>query len=390
MNASAQPISHILLLSFVFSPNLGGVETHLDDLVSYLSGKNYYVTVLTYQPLISDKKAAVFEKRKQVEIHRLPWIKGNLFHTLERIPALEVLYLVPLLLIYCIYFVLRYRKKVDVIQAHGFNMAIVGALVSFLFRIPLTVQTHVSFSFTKNSVYSYLLRTVLNSAKNILVLTKSAKHELTKIGVEPSKIAIYHYWVDRVFRPLDQKTSRKQLGWPEHRFTAVFVGRLIPAKGIDMLLEASQLVSSTIRFIIIGSGPLLPLVKQYASNNRNILYIGEKRTKELPVYYSAADICVIPSAQPHGAYTEGIPRVMIESFSCGTPVIATEMGGLGDYVSPSVGRIVSPNSRSIADGIRIAARRKARLSKKCPACVVLAQSEFSRSRNAKIIEKSLV
>lgn len=390
MNANTRPKLHILLLSFVFSPNLGGVETHLDDLVSYLSGKNYFVTVLTYQPLISDKKAAVFEKRKNIEIHRLPWIKCNLFHTLEKIPALEVLYLVPLLLTYSIYFVLRYRKKVDVIQSHGFNMAIVGALVSALFRIPFTVNTHVCFAFKKNSFYAYLLKVMLNSSKKILVLTQSAKNELVKIGIKNEKIAIYHYWVDQVFRPLDRLACRKQLGWNPGIFTVLFVGRLIKAKGIDALLESAGFLKKTIRFVIIGSGPLSPLVNEYASRDHNILYIGEKSTKELPAYYSAADICVIPSARPHGAYTEGIPRVMIESFSCGTPVIATKMGGLKDYVSSSVGRIVRSDPRALADGIRDVSRQKFILSKMREKCVALSLSEFSRERNAKIIEESLV
>ena len=385
-----RPKLHILLLSFVYSPNLGGVETHLDDLVSYLTQRHYYVSVITYQPLLSNKNAPIIEKRKNAEIHRLPWFKFNLFHKLEKIPVLEVLYLVPVIALYSIYFILRYRKKVDVIQTHGFNMAIVGALLAALFRIPFTVNTHVCFAFQKTSVYARLLRTVLNASRNILVLTSSAKKELVKIGVRPPKISVYHYWVDQVFRPLDQRSSRRQLGWREHDRVVLFVGRLIKAKGIDILLRASGKFGKNTRLVIIGSGPLSQVVHEYASKNRAIQYVGEKSTKELPLYYAAADICIIPSAPPHGAYTEGIPRVMIESFSCGTPVIATHMGGLKDYVSPSVGRIVAATASSIARAIHDVTSDTSLLSHMRMSCVALSRSAFSRAVNAEIIEDSLV
>jgi hypothetical protein len=68
----------VLLLSFVFSPNLGGIETHLDDLVEYFRSHNYRVTVLTYQPLLSDKSAPSVEHRGAIEIRRISWIKFGL------------------------------------------------------------------------------------------------------------------------------------------------------------------------------------------------------------------------------------------------------------------------------------------------------------------------
>jgi hypothetical protein len=62
------PVSGVLILTHFFRPNVGGVETHLDDLVSYLVERNYQVFVVTYQPLVTKAHAPVFERMKNLII----------------------------------------------------------------------------------------------------------------------------------------------------------------------------------------------------------------------------------------------------------------------------------------------------------------------------------
>ena len=63
----------ILILTPFFSPNTGGVETHLDDLVEYLVKRSYQVYVLTYQPLMNNIQAQSVEKKPNLEIRRIKW-----------------------------------------------------------------------------------------------------------------------------------------------------------------------------------------------------------------------------------------------------------------------------------------------------------------------------
>lgn len=380
----------VLLISFVFSPNLGGIETHLDDLVEYLSNKNYRVTVLTYQPLLSDKSAPIVERRGTIEIRRIPWIKFGLYHKLEKTPILQVLYLVPPLLIYTIMYLTLYRKKFDIIQTHGFNMAIVGAIASAIFNIPFTVNTHVSFRFEKDSLYTNILSLILNRSRKILVLTPQAKKELLRIGVNHEKIIIYHYWVDKVFRPQNKVLAKRKLKLDPNKFSVLFVGRFIKTKGVELLLGAVSSVGPEVQFIFAGAGPLTHLVENMAANDKRITYLGELNKKELAVCYAAADVCVIPSVASHSAYTEGIPRVMIESLSCGTPVIATEAGGLKDYVTSEVGIVVNADTHSIARGISEFSQNKDIGNIMYRHCIALAHSEFGLRKNANIIELSLL
>ena len=82
-----------LLLTSPFRPNIGGVETHLDDLISEGTKKGVNFTVLTYQPLVTEARGKFKEKGKGFTIYRIPWIRMNLFLMLEKFPAFEFAYL---------------------------------------------------------------------------------------------------------------------------------------------------------------------------------------------------------------------------------------------------------------------------------------------------------
>ena len=86
---------HILILTTPFRPNVGGVETHLDDLISVGARQGHKFFILTYQPLITKAKGKTIEKEDGFVIYRLPWIRMNLFLTFAKFPFFEFLYLFP-------------------------------------------------------------------------------------------------------------------------------------------------------------------------------------------------------------------------------------------------------------------------------------------------------
>ena len=89
----------VLILTPFFSPNIGGVETHLDNLVSILDEKGYRVFVQTYSPITTEntpwKKSELIGNN--IKINRYRWFGKNLFHKLENYPILDFLYLTPYL-----------------------------------------------------------------------------------------------------------------------------------------------------------------------------------------------------------------------------------------------------------------------------------------------------
>lgn len=381
----------ILLISFVFSPNIGGVESHLDDLCAYLTKKGYKIVVITYQPLISKGTAFIHESNNNFTIIRIPWFKFNLFNRLEKFPILEFLYLTPAILIFSYLYILLNTKKIDVIQTHGFNMAFVGAVLSVIFRKKFIVNTHVSFNFTKGTMYANILKTVLNQAEKILVLTSQAKEELLKIGVEERKIIIYHQWIDeKLFRPLDRFKSRKRLKLEKDSFIVLFIGRLIAAKGVNPLLKVAEKVNKNTKFVFVGSGPLKEVIQNAQSMHSSVHFVGTIDKSEIPYYYSSADVCIIPSMQATQTYAEGIPRVLIESYSCGTPIIATKTGGVKEHVNKNIGFFVLSHEKEIVSLINKLSAKKKLLSSMRRNCIKYAKEQFTLDKNARIIENSLL
>lgn len=381
---------NILLISFTFSPILGGVESHLDDLCQALIKRGHKIVVITARP--TQRDVPLIERHSDLEIRRISWFPFSLplFTRLENLPILQVCYLVLPMLIYCIWYLLRKGKNIDVLQVHGFNMAIVGAVLSLLFDKKLIVNTHVSFHLNRKTLYAKLLKIVLGKAVKILVLTNVAKKELTNLGISPEKIIVYHQWIDmRLFEPKDRIKSRKKFAIKKEAFVVCFTGRLIAAKGIDLLLEVADRLDESILLTFVGSGPKEKKIRDFAERGQNVQFIGMIARSDLPYYYSAANICIIPSLQTTKTYAEGIPRVMIEAFSCGTPVAATKTGGTLELINPDVGFFVEPESGSIARFINKFAEEKETLRTMSKRCIQYAREQFDLETNVKIIERSL-
>lgn len=337
----------VLILTPFYAPNIGGVETHLEDLTDYLRADGgYNIFVLTYQPLTTKAKAPVFRRSGCLKVIRIPWPGYNLFHKLEPYPVLEFLYLTPLLLIAAFFFLLVCGLKVSVVHAQGFNAAFIGRVLAPLFSKRLVVSIHAIYNLSPLSSLSRLIKWTLAGSARVLTLSSASKKELIRVGLRDSRIGVYTYWVDqRHFLPASQPDARRRLYWPEG-FSALFVGRLIKKKGTDILIQAAEGIEKGIVFSFIGDGPFEPVLKEVSLKSGNIRYLGKVNNKDLPAYYSAADIVCVPSK-----YEEGFGRVILEALSCGVPVVASNRGGIPEAVDESVGVLVEPDAQSFKDAI---------------------------------------
>ena len=133
-----------------------------------------------------------------------------------------------------------------------------------------------------------------------------------------------------------QKYVRAELGWPEQP-TLLSVGNLLENKGHHIAIQALVDLPA-FRLVIAGEGPhrsaLESLVHQTNMTSR-VQFLGRVEQDELAKCYSAADILVLPSSR------EGWPNVLLESMACGTPVVATGVGGIPEIVtSNDAGRLL--------------------------------------------------
>jgi len=347
----------ILIITPFFRPNIGGVETHLNDLCAILTASGYHVYVITYQPITTNEKAPSVEIDGKLEVRRIRWPGFNLFHELERFPFLEFLYITPRLLIAVFLFLAFNKKRIGVIHAHGFNAAFIGGIIKPFFRKRVVVSTHAIYNLGNKGIFQKILRWTLGKADSILCVSRPSLNELAGIGVSKNKLKVYTYWVDqKAFRPLDRESSKKQLGWPD-KFVVLFVGRFIEKKGMRVLLEAAQKAAAGIFIAFIGDGPLAREIEAASKKRPNVIFIGKVENAGLPVYYNAADILCAPSL-----YEEAFGRVVAEALSCELPVVVSKRGGMAEIVDEAIGIKVEPvTPEALADTFNQLYRDKERL-----------------------------
>src|SRR5207249_10792909 len=158
-------------------------------------------------------------------------------------------------------------------------------------------------------------------------------------GADAAKITVVPAGVDtELFHPRDRGMVRRRLGLPGlDTPILLFVGRIERLKGIDTLLKSVAVVSRTcagrdLKVLIVGGGgqsedenaELRRVVELYHELNLEdqVEFVGSKPQELLPLYYSAADITVMPS------HYESFGLVAVEAMASGTPVIASDVGGL--------------------------------------------------------------
>lgn len=340
---------NILQICPFFSPNIGGVETHLDDLLMELSKKGIKSTVITYQPTMSNIKAPSFEKIGDfITIRRIEIIR-NLFLKIEPYPILDFLFLTPPLLFYSIYFLIFKNKenKINIVHTHGLNAAFIGMVLKFLFKVPFIVSTHATYSFS-SGMLSFLVKLILSNADHILTLSRASKDELIKIGINSDDITVYKYWVDQDrFSIKDKTVLRKKYNLGLNDFIVLFAGRLFEKKGVIPLIEGFNMINDgTCKLLIAGSGPLEEFVKESCNSNNNIIYIGALKSQELSDYYSLANTLIIPST-----HDEGFGRVILEALSCGIPIIGSNRGGIPEAINKDVGILIDVTPEAIKESI---------------------------------------
>ena len=187
-------------------------------------------------------------------------------------------------------------------------------------------------------------RQVLGRANRIIVATLAEltqlrflyKAEANKMTVIPPGVDVGHFY------PIPSDEAKMYVGLKPDARMILFVGRIEPLKGVDTLIEAMSGLklkeSRSFHLAIIGGDPAVSPEEMSAEMARlqklcddlgldqSVIFLGKRDQDKLPYYYSAAEVLVMPS------HYESFGMVALEAMACGTPVIASEVGGLAYLV----------------------------------------------------------
>lgn len=196
---------------------------------------------------------------------------------------------------------------------------------------------------------------IARDADRIIVAARQEKEKiLGYYDLPEEKIAVIPCGINRdLFQSSDTKKAKKKLGYGKEKII-LFVGRLEPVKGLDLLIRIAALLSSKekIRFLIVGGdcrdNTRVKQLQQRAEElglTREVIFNGLVEHEHLPLYYNAADVTLLPS------FYESFGLVPLESIACGTPVIAGPVGIVPELIFPdnpgSIGSIVTGRDPSI-------------------------------------------
>src|SRR3989344_9034115 len=216
----------ILLITSPFRPNIGGVETHLDDLISAANEKGFVFDVVTYQPLVTRVRGKFIERFSGNVIFRIPWPRFNLFLRLEKLPALEFLYLFPGLFLGSLIYLTFCSRNIKAIHAQGLAAGVTGLILGKLFRKKSVLSTHSIYNFPPNGIYRMFAQILFNNVDIVLTLSKQSKKEVEGLQIGKNKVFVFTYWVDQtIFKPISKIESRNIFSLSKADFIALFVGR---------------------------------------------------------------------------------------------------------------------------------------------------------------------
>ena len=309
----------VLVVSHYYPPHLGGIENVARGEAVRLAAAGHDVTVVTSTP---------------GGVRGTSWADGVRIRRVATWNGIEERTGVPFPVVGpgLVFLLWRLIRRADVIHVHDslYATSWVAAFWARLLRRPMVLTQHVELiehpsrlvRTVQQVVYRSTGRLVLRTARRVVVLNGRVENFVAAAGVRAERITLLPNGVDTdLFRPPhggERSIARALFGLPSAAFVVLFVGRFVPKKGFDLLLEAT----ATGRNVLVLAGGEAPPDDGQGGRRR---YLGALTPSRLAELYRAADLFVLPSEG------EGFPLTAQEAMASGLPVVLGDDPGYACY-----------------------------------------------------------
>lgn len=320
----------------------GGQNNYVKQLALALENKGVQVDVVTHWCEDSAPQIEIFGKDCRViriEAGRKGFVSKNEMHSM--LPAFykEMKEKLPL-------------HTYDIVHTHYWLSGLIGVRLKEEFNLPFVHTSH-SLGWAKeeatgieDDTRTQAETAILQKADQVLATTNSEKYLIRQQVDSPSPINVIPIGVDEAFKVRGSRTHiRKKLGYSSPLF--VFAGRLEETKGIFTLLNAFKLLSEKTsetyrpQLVLAGGEPdAIDPVTNLPKNHKirkalrgieeHVDFLGPKSQEELALLFNSATATIVPS------FYESFGMVAAEAQACGSPVIASNVGGLKNVVQDGV------------------------------------------------------
>jgi glycosyltransferase involved in cell wall biosynthesis len=323
---------HILIITGIFPPDIGGPATYVPQIASALAARGQTITVMT----LSDARAPLSSPNRESNK-----VRGEYPFRVVRLPRQAFK---PWRWLRTVFTIIRLGHRADVLFVNGLYMEAI--LANFLLRKRLVqkvvgdwaweratnrgwVKDHFEAFQKKRYIAKIEILKALRAwwhrqAHRVIVPSNYLARWLAQWGVPEAKIAVVYNAVE----PIDSIQPSSVPFVTCLKLRVVTVGRLVPLKQVDQIIEAIAQCNG-VGLVIVGDGPehgrLENLVRTCGLADR-VYFAGRRSKAETFSLMAACDLFILNSTH------EGFPHVVLEAMSLGLPVVATAVGGTPEVV----------------------------------------------------------
>lgn len=305
----------------VVEATTGGVARHLIDLVTHLDPAEF--TCLLYLSL--ERPESWREPLRA--LHRWGFVLREI--PMERIPDSSAVHHLA---------GWARRDAVDIMHLHSAKAGYLGRQAARAEVVPAIYTPH-AFPFQRTTdtlrpLYRIIERRMATQTAKIICVSEGERQEALQAGLPENKLVVIPNGLDfSKWKPIDpdrRKAARQTVGIGPDEIVIGALARLVPQKGIDVLVQAAEDVLPDFpraRILIWGDGPERKKLESMCRQLRlkNIRFMGA--TEDPAAAYAAMDIFCAPSRW------EGCPYALLEAMACGVPVVASDISGHTDLIT---------------------------------------------------------
>jgi D-inositol-3-phosphate glycosyltransferase len=359
---------HTCPISDETDAEIGGMNIYVLELSKALAKKGYMLDLFTRSQ--SDTSQGIVQVNDNVRVIHVP------AGPQEPLSKKDIEQYIPEFLDRFYEFVRNEAVFYQIVSCHYYLSGIVGVDIRKKLHIPLVMTFH-TLGLMKNLVARSdeereskerirTEQTLVKEADQIIATSETdAQYIHYLYDGDPEKIAVLIPGVDlELFKPTDKTEAKKSIGANIDEKMILFVGRIEPLKGVDVLLYALK--------ILLGAHPRMKVcvwivggdisqdakewpkelkklsdIREELGIHTAVNFVGRKAQKDLPVYYNAADLMVMPS------YYESFGITAVESMACGTPVITTDVTGVSKLIDKEHANLITSANNPIGLAQRI-------------------------------------
>lgn len=358
-------MKRILFFSLTYHPFIGGAEVAIKEITNRISPNEYSFDMIT---LRFDSALPKFERIGNIDIFRIGFTRRDAtMADMKRLPLALNKYLYPFWA-FAAAVVLHLRKPYDAVATVMTGYASFAALFfKLLFpRVPYILRSDdgdpIEYLKKRVGMLYPLFKRVFTKADFAITTSSYLERFVRSMGysgelsVVPNGVDSAHF--SQQYAPSELDALKQKLGKKEDDIYLITTSRLVKKNACDDVIRALPLLPAHVSFLIFGTGPdeevLRALAKKLGVENR-VHFMGQIGHAEMPKYLKVSDVYIRPSL------SEGFGIVFIEAMAAELPVIATQEGGIADFLfdakrnpdKPTTGWAVDKDSpEQIAEAVK--------------------------------------